>query len=115
MPHLTLRYSDNLKNKNFIPFFHEAHKILCATLQVKPASCSSMATMHEQYLIGNGESEDIFIHLDVLAKSKRYTEEILCQVSHDILNALKNYLESQSIENIKTSVHVFETSYFCKE
>ncbi len=110
MPHLTLRHTDNL-DINFVPFFQKAHEILCHTINVKPSSCGSMVTSHQQYLIGDGTSDIIFVHLDVLIKSGKNPDS-LNQASQMLLALLKDYLASQSIVNSKTSVHVFETSYF---
>ncbi len=111
MPNLTLRHSDNLKDINFIPFFQKAHEILCNIIHVKPSSCSSIVIVHQQFLIADGESNKIFVHLDVLVKAGK-DPALLNQVSQDLLNELKNYLISQDVLNTKVSTHVFETSYF---
>lgn len=111
MPHLTLRHSSNLKDINFIPYFQKAHEILCSTIKVKPASCSSMVTSHHQYLIGCDEPDIVFVHLDVLVKPK-YSSHSLIQVSQNLLEALNIYIAEQYIGKTKISVNVFETSYF---
>ena len=111
MPHLTLRHSGNLAEINFIPFFQKAHEILCNTIQVRPSSCSSMVTPYQQYLFGDGESDIVFVHLDVLVKAGKNPES-LNQVSQNLLTVLSDYLISKNIAKIKVSVHVFETSYF---
>ena len=111
MPHLTLRYSDNLECVNFIPFFQKAHKILCNTINVKPSSCSSVATSHQQYLIEQGDAGKAFIHLDVLVKAGKNTAS-LTEASQSLLTELNLYLVAQGVAEAKASVHLFESSYF---
>ncbi len=112
MPHLTLRHSSNLKDADFLPFFQKAHMVLCELLNVKSSSCSSMVTPHQQYLIGDGEMHNAFVHLDVLVKAERYTKELLKKASQSLFNELSHYLALTDASQAKASVDVFETSYF---
>ena len=110
MPYLTLRHSDNLKI-DFIPFFKKAHSVLCDVINVKPASCSSLVTTHQQYLLGDGMSSNVFIHLDVLVKPKKFTDQ-LNTISEILLNELNDYLNSHDVACHKASVNVFEANHF---
>ncbi len=116
MPILTLKYTENLKNLDFVPFFQKAHDILSQTLSnVKPTGCVSMAVSHAQYLVGDGlenSGKKGYIHVDILVKAGRDPKSLQL-ASESVLAALNGYLKLQNSDHtIISSVNVLETSYF---
>lgn len=113
MPHLTLKHSKNLE-KDFSDFFSEAHKLIAQILQVNIKSCRSIATSYEQYFIGKGETNNAFIHLDILIKPK-YEHDKLQLLGTQILELLKYHLKDKNNSlNIKISLELLEvgSNYF---
>lgn len=112
MPHIILRHSDNLPNCDFVPFFKTLHQVLVDNLAVKLSSCSSMVISHADYLIGAGEINNAFVHLEV--KVKPYIQPQLLDLTAGIvLEMLQRYLASYSDLKIKISVDFLSvTQYF---
>ncbi len=66
MPHLVLEYSNNIKEKGFFkPLFSQLHQILVGVCSASLESCKSRAVAHENYYIGDGNSKNAFVHLEV--------------------------------------------------
>ena len=100
MPHITLRHSDNLSNCNFVPFFKTLHQTLADNLSVKLSSCSSMVIAHNQYLIGGGEINNAFVHLEVKVKP-HIQHQVLDLTAGIAFEMLKHYLSNYSDLKIK--------------
>jgi|SRR6185437_8794425 len=112
MPHITLRHSDNLNDRSFIPFFKDLHSLLVNNLGVKLTSCSSTVIPHSQYLVGDGDYKNAFIHLEI--KVKPNIDKIaLDTTGAAALEMLKHYIGNSTDLEIKISVDCLEvTKYF---
>ena len=112
MPHIVLRHSNNLPNCEFIPFFKKLHELLVKNLGVKLTSCSSMVISHSVYLIGDGDVNNAFVHLDIKIKPN-IKKESLDLTAAAALDMLKAYMASYCNFKIKISVDCLEvTQYF---
>lgn len=95
MPHLTLQYTANLSaslaSKNLLL---QCHQILATTGGIKMNNCKSRAIAFDAYLIGAGETESSFVHLDVAFlegrswELKRKIGEQLLQVLLDVYTSV---------------------------
>jgi len=66
MPHLVLDYSSNVKEKeSFEPLFKQLHQVLVTVCSAQLETCKSRAVFRDTYYIGDGNSENAFVHLDV--------------------------------------------------
>ena len=64
MPHLTLEYSNNLPDKpDFKALFARCHEALVEFDSVRLPEIKSRAIPCDQFLIGDGSPQNIFIHL----------------------------------------------------
>lgn len=110
MPHLNLRYSDNLKEKDFGDFFAEAHELLANSLGVKISSCRSIATICERYFIGSGNVNKAFANLEMRIK-RCQSKEVMDLAGMQLLELLKQHLAKFEEElEVKASVEVCEVS-----
>jgi 5-carboxymethyl-2-hydroxymuconate isomerase len=75
MPHLVLEYSDNIKEKeSFKLLFVQLHQILVTVCSATLESCQSRAIPWEIYYIGDGNSKNAFVHLEVCLAEGRPLE-----------------------------------------
>jgi 5-carboxymethyl-2-hydroxymuconate isomerase len=85
MPHLTLEYSNNLVGTvNLNELFKKIHRALAEFDSVRLSEIKSRAIPYDQYHIGDGSPQRIFIHLTVavldtkpLAEQKQISELML--------------------------------------
>ena len=115
MPHMLLRHSNNVSNYNFKLFLKNLHVFLVDSLGVKLASCSSLITSHEDYLIGDGALNNAFVHLDIKIKPK-YDNNQLELILGAILKLLQKHVENynKSGLNIRISVDCLELNQYFK-
>jgi 5-carboxymethyl-2-hydroxymuconate isomerase len=85
MPHLTLEYSNNLVEQvDFDKLFRRIHRVLAEFNAIQLSEIKSRAIPYDQYQIGDGSPQRIFIHLTVavldtrpLAEQKQISELML--------------------------------------
>ena len=85
MPHLTLEYSNNLaETVDFDKLFRRIHRALAEFDSIRLSEIKSRAILYDQYYIGDGSPQRIFIHLTVavldtrpLAEQKQIGERML--------------------------------------
>ena len=66
MPHITLQHSSNLQPRSEIKtLLGKLHDILHTIGGIKLENCKSRRVIFEEYLVGNGEPEHGFVHLDI--------------------------------------------------
>ena len=108
MPHLTLKYSNNIMEKDFNKFFLETHNLISNSLPTKLLGCRSRAMPFDNFVIGDGNLDNAFIHLDIYIKSGK-SQELLQKVGNQILENLKSYLfkSSQKLQ-LQVSVEIRE-------
>ncbi|MHA1996344.1 MAG: hypothetical protein ACW97Z_17575 [Candidatus Hodarchaeales archaeon] len=66
LPHLRLEYSSNLKNKIKVnELFLQIHEKLNLIANIKPENCKSRSVYHQNFVIGNSNTNKAFIHLEI--------------------------------------------------
>jgi 5-carboxymethyl-2-hydroxymuconate isomerase len=66
MPHLTLEYTSNLDEwANDLGLLLNLHRLLQSEAGIKIDNCKSRWRMMEEWVVGDGEGESAFLHLDL--------------------------------------------------
>lgn len=105
MPHLTLEYSSNIREKeNFHSLFHNLHHIIVRIAKADIESCKSRAIEHKTYYIGNGDLNRAFIHLKVQLLEGRPIQ-VRQEAGEEILKALAEHF-SQSLTHLNLDITV---------
>lgn len=113
MPHLILECSDNIAEKNpqLLNILHDCQQILVENLPTNLETCKSRLIRHQDYLLGNGEVTNAFVHLEVrvlAGRSVGLLTELAKRLKAHILSQLS---ESQSSNlKLKISVEIIELS-----
>jgi len=77
MPQITLEYTSNIRNsENFKPLVIRIHKTLESHCSVNINNCKTRINRIENFLIGNGNSNKKFLHLEVKLFQGRSQETI---------------------------------------
>lgn len=106
MPQIILEASDNVIEKDFKQTLSEIHQILVDTLPTKLESCKSRVIRHKDFLIGNGNADNAFIHLSIKIIEGR-TKETCQLAANKILDVLKNnFHQSRNRLNLKFSIAI---------
>lgn len=104
MPHLTLEYSSNIKERDFKTIFHELHKILVTVCSASLESCKSRAIQHEIFYIGDGNPKNAFVHLEICLADGRPLK-IREEVGQQMLEVLSKYF-SKSLRDLNLQITV---------
>jgi 5-carboxymethyl-2-hydroxymuconate isomerase len=116
VPQLRLDYTTNIIEKNnFASLFEKCHKILADNLPTKIESCKSRAVEQEDYYIGNGDSENAFICVQLQVMSGR-PKDVLNFVAENILAEFKNHfsksLAQRKLQITLEMIELSEEMYF---
>ncbi len=66
MPHLTLEYTSNLEEWASDPgLLLSLHRLLESVAAIKIGNCKSRWRMVEEWVVGDGQGESAFVHLDL--------------------------------------------------
>ena len=66
MPHVTLEYTNNVdQDIEFCDLFSELHQVLASTAGIDVNNCKSRAIRLHTYHIGEGQTENAFVHLEI--------------------------------------------------
>ena len=95
MPQITLEYSSNIKQSvNFPELFSLVHQNLHQVGGIHIEHCKSRAIKCKRFCVGNGDSHNAFIHLQIrLLQSPDRTEEFKQQVGQTTLELIKKYYQ----------------------
>ena len=104
MPQIILELSSNVIEKDFSKALAKIHQILTDGLPTTLASCKSRVILHKDFLVGNGNANNAFVHLSIGVLSGR-TKETRDLVANKILKALKPYL-SQSFTKLNLQITI---------
>ncbi len=104
MPQITLECSDNIIEKNMHPLLLEIHHLLSERLPTELSSCKSRVIRINHYLVGDGASQNAFVHLTISVLKGR-SEELLKSIAQTILEKLKiSFHESLLILNVQLTI-----------
>ena len=115
MPHLTVEYSANIIEKdNIHDLFQLCHSTLVSSLPTDIHTCKSRAIEYSQFLVGNGDAKNAFVHVNLCVLPGR-SQETLEKTSHQIMEILQAYFSiSKQQLNLSFSIEIKElaTTYF---
>ena len=103
---LTFELSDNIIEKDLVSVANEVHSILANILPTKLESCKTRIIRHSEFLIGNGDKYNAFLHVSIEVMPGRPIETLKL-ASQKITAILPGFFkESSSKLNLKISVAV---------
>jgi 5-carboxymethyl-2-hydroxymuconate isomerase len=106
MPQITFEASDNIIEQDLRETLSEIHQILVDVLPTKLESCKSRVIRHKEFLLGDGDVNNAFIHLSIRIIEGR-TKEIIDVATNQIMIVLQNnFKESANKLNLKFSVAI---------
>ena len=106
MPHVIFELSDNVIENEFAEVLTKIHQILTNSLPAQLESCKSRVIRHKEFLVGNGDKDNAFIHLAIEVLSGR-SNETLNLTANRIITILPNYFkESAAKLNLNISVAI---------
>lgn len=109
MPHVILEYSGNLiENIEFQALFKECHELLVKHLSTSIQNCKSRAYLCKNYYVGDGNSNNAFVHVTLKIMPGR-SKELLNYTGETLLTLFKKYF-SESIQklNLELSLEIVE-------
>jgi len=105
MPHVTLEFSNNIKEKdNLLPVLQKAQQILEETLPAQKGSTKARAVGFDHCWVDDGDQSNSFIHMGVKVKSGR-SLETLNRAGELLLKHLRESFQ-QAAESSKLSLTV---------
>lgn len=106
MPQIILEASDNIIETDLKKTLSEIHQILVDVLPTKLESCKSRVIRHKEFLLGDGDINNAFIHLSIKIIKGR-AKEIIDTATNKIMIVLQNnFKESENKLNLKFSVAI---------
>lgn len=111
MPQITFEFTENVLEKNNLsPVMEGIHYILVENLPASLSACKSRIIEIENYLIGDGDHLNAFVHLGVKIKSGR-TDKVKSTTAQKLLDHLISHLtQSKDERNLSVSVEIAEIS-----
>ena len=116
MPQITLEYSSNIQDViDFKQLFSAIHNVIHTSGGILIENCKSRAICHETFFIGQGDTMNAFIHLEVQWLEGRSTE-LKSQIGDELLGLLRKYYQkTMEQQNLQITVHIIvinRSSYF---
>ena len=107
MPHLTLEYSDNVQAEQEWPeLFLALHCILADVGGIRLENCKSRAYAAHNYLIGAGDNNAGFVHLDIRFVEGR-SPEAIDSMGQELLKHLLSWFDvSQKSLDLQITVEI---------
>lgn len=117
MPHLTLEYTDNIKQQiDFKDLFTGLHQVLADVGAIPLGNCKSRAVRLVHYYIADGDSRHAFVHLVIRLLAGRPIEQKQ-EIARQSLAILKDAFASSLAEfelQISVEIHDIERSTYSK-
>ncbi|MEM7563431.1 MAG: hypothetical protein AAF353_10340 [Pseudomonadota bacterium] len=106
MPHIVLEYSDNLPPLvDYSALFGEVHQALNLIGGIKLENCKSRARVASPFYVGDGNSANAFIHLDIEFVKGR-SDEVKKAIGAQCLSLLQKYYQKQLNEHLQITVKI---------
>ncbi len=111
MPHVVIEYSGNLDESiNFNLLFNKIHLDLVKKLNIEINVCRSRAIKQEKFCIGNGDTKNAHIHLNV-AVLEGHSLSILEDLGSALVKFIKEESKTWCIElNLQITCEIREIS-----
>ena len=113
MPELVLEYTHNIIEKDSLSdLFGNLHKVIAEMLPANLSGCISRAIEIDNYYIGDGDSNNAFVSLQLSVKEGRSQEtlEKLAQRMKEIVD--KHFFTSSQKRNLKITLEVREMKVY---
>jgi len=108
MPHLNLEYSDNLPALNVdVLLLRLNHTLVGSGQFADEADIKSRAQAFQQYRVGTAPGERAFAHVRLAILSGR-SSEVKQQLSHSLLEALRDAIPEQPGVDLQLCVEVLD-------
>ena len=114
MPHCILDYSSNhVDELDIRMLFHDLHTCLMKAWNFKIGDFKSRATVHDEYWIGDGAVENVFVALvlHVMSGKKESEKKTICAAAMEVLQ--KHFQRSLSSQVTSLSVQVVDVDRSC--
>lgn len=116
MPHLTLEYTANLaQSVDLVGILHELHRLMTDAAGVRIENLKSRAIRRDVFVIGEGEHEEGFVHLEIALLSGR-PAAIKEQIGRQSLTILERHFAPQeNASSVQITVEIRDidrASYF---
>jgi 5-carboxymethyl-2-hydroxymuconate isomerase len=116
MPHLTLEYSSNIEFKlNHQDLFAQLHRLLNEAGGIRIDNFKSRALMRENFLVGRGDIENAFVHLELRLLEGR-SPEAKNEIGQGCLQLLKEFyapsLANQALQITVEIADISKETYF---
>ncbi len=96
MPHTTLEFSSNIIEKdNIKALFNRLHLLLEKSLPTTLSSCKSRVIDHRLYTIGDGSSDNAFVHMTLSILSGREKQQ-KASIGQAIMHLLTEHFSQSS-------------------
>ncbi len=106
MPHITLEYSNNVLEKNINKMLIEMHELLSVQLPTQLKNCKSRIVRCDNYLIGDTNNNNAFVHLSILVLKGR-SVELKNAIAAKLIQMLKeHFVESANHLDLQISVAI---------
>ena len=114
MPHLVLEASTNIieANSRIKQCLIECQNLLTEKLPTQLSSCKSRYIKHEVYVVGNNDTNNAFVHLDVKVLSGR-SPQVLTAIVEDLKQLLiKSFNQSAVALKLDISIELSDLSVY---
>jgi 5-carboxymethyl-2-hydroxymuconate isomerase len=106
MPHITLEFSSNVLEKNVSPMLIQMHELLSAQLPTPLKNCKSRIVRSDDYVIGDANESNAFVHLSILVLKGR-SVDLKNGIASNLLKILKeHFAESTNLLDLQISVTI---------
>ena len=106
MPTIHFEYTDNLKIADWLKLFlQEVHSLLVQTIKTDLATCRSLIVCHNDYVVGDGNSNNAFIQLTIKMLPGR-DDDIKHKLGNLIFEKIQKTFEKE-ISGLTTQVRVY--------
>ena len=110
MPQIVLEYSSNVQIGDDNEILAKIHQILNEVGKINLNNCKSRIIEQSRYLVGNGDPDNAFMHLEIAFMEGR-SDELKKIIGHEILNYFKTVITG----NTQITVHItdlLKNAYF---
>lgn len=115
MPHIILECSDNIIELDLKPICIDIQNVLVDQLPTQLTSCKSRVMRHKDYVLGDGNINNAFVHVSIQVMPGR-NQQLINAISEMVLDKLKDYFHvSSSRLNLQLSVAISDLpESYCK-
>jgi 5-carboxymethyl-2-hydroxymuconate isomerase len=108
MPQITLEYTSNIKGVEHIKtLMISIHKIIESQCSLNINNCKSRINRIEDFVIGDGDSNKKFLHLEVKLFEGR-SHEIISSLGNSLIDLLRKHELLALQNNLDITIHIVD-------